>query len=169
MKITLNSFKSWRSIRTYLDKQICDDLIKDLIAAGKDKFDVVGDKILSFTIIQDKEKIDKLNKSTKLDMMKKSSVDIVKRLGKTPDFDIFYGAPTVIMISVKDKSKIIGDLIADVVHKITIAAKDLGLATNWNSFIKYHFTDEMDTSEKELLNIPLNFTPKYVISIGYAQ
>lgn len=169
MKITLKSFKSWRSIRTYLDKQVCDDLVKDLIHAGKEKFDSMGDKLLSFTVIQDKEKIDKLNRVTKLDMMKKSSVDIVKRLGKTPDFDIFYGAPTVIMISVKDKSKIIGDLIADVIHKIIVAAKDLGLATNWNSFIKYHFTDDLSSEDKLLLNIPEDYTPHYVISVGYAN
>lgn len=169
MKIILNSFKSWRSIRKYMDKQVCDDLVTDLIKAGKVKFDSMSDKFLSFTVIQDKEKIEKLNKITKIDMMEKSSVDIVKRLGKTPDFDIFYGAPTVIMISVKDQSKILGDLIGDVVHKIITAAKDCGLATNWNSFIKYHFTDEINTSEKEQLNIPEDFTPYFVISVGYAS
>lgn len=167
MKIKLNSFKSWRSIRTFLDRQVCDDVVKDLISSGRDKLDYMGEKLLSFTIIQDKEKIEKLNNVTKLGMMKKSSVDIIKRLGKTPDFDMFYGAPTVIMISVKKRSKVIGDIIADVVHKIITKAKDLGLATNWNSFVKYHFTDEMSAEDKLQLDIPEDYTPHYVISVGY--
>ncbi|QEN04703.1 hypothetical protein EW093_08280 [Thiospirochaeta perfilievii] len=169
MKMSLNSFKTWRSIRKYMDKQVCDDLIKDLIKAGRAKFDGMSEKFLSFTVIQDKDKLEKLNCITKVDMVKKSTIDIVSRLGKTPDFDMFYGAPTVIMISVKNRTKIIGDLIADVIQKIVMAAKDFGLVTNWNGFIKYHFTDGITTDEKELLDIPEDYTPYYVISVGYAS
>lgn len=169
MKIQLDTFKSWRSIRKCLDKQVCDDMIKEIITAGKDIFDSMGNKLLSFTVIHDKEEMNKLNKITKIDMTEKSSVNIVKKLGKTPDFDIFYGAPTAIMISVKDQTKTIGDKIGGVVYKIVSAAKDCGLVTNCNSFIKYHFTDGVDTVEKEKLNIPPDFTPYCVISLGYVS
>lgn len=168
MKITLNSLRSWRSIRSYLDKQINDDYIRDLIKAGKEKVDVMGDKLLSFTVIQDKEKLEKLNNITKIEMVKKSSVEIVSRLGKTKDFDMFYGAHTVIMISVKDRSKVIGDVIGDVIHKIVTAAKDLGLAASWNGFIKYRFSDGIANEDKELLDIPDDYIPCYAISVGYA-
>lgn len=163
------SFKTWDSIRKYLDKQVCDDVIKDLLKAGKDKFDSMGDKLLSFTVIQNKDQIDELNKITKVDMTKKSDVDIVTRLGKTPDFDIFYGASTVIMISIKDRSKAFGDLCGDVIHNIVSAAKDLGLSAHWNSFVKYHFSDGVKKEEKQSLNIPDDYIPHYVISLGYAK
>lgn len=155
--------KNWRSIRKYLDKQICDDAIKQLLKSGKEKLDIMGDKLWSFTVIQSKEQIDEINKLTKLDMKENSDVDIITRLGKTSDFDIFYGAPTVIMVSVKDKSKGLISICGDSVHNIVNKAKKLGLATNWNSFIKYHFFD------KTTLDIPEDYTPYYAISVGYAN
>ncbi|MGL1892804.1 MAG: nitroreductase family protein [Spirochaetaceae bacterium] len=169
MKKVLDNFRSWRSIRTYLDKQINDETIKQLLKDGKDKLETVGDKVWSFTVIQNKKIIKELNILTKKDMFKKSDVDIINRLGKTPDFDIFYGAPTVIMISVKDKSKAIGDACSDAIHNIITQAKNLGLAANWNSFVKYHFTDNNDPEEKQKLDIPDDYTPYYAISIGYAK
>lgn len=153
----------WRSIRTYIDKQIGEESIKQLLKSGKEKFDNMGNKLWSFTVIQSKEQIEEINKLTKLDMIKKSSVPIIKRLGKTKDFDIFYGAPTIIMVSVKDKSKALGNICGESVHKIVNTAKKMGLSTNWNSFIKYHFFD------KSKLNIPEDYTPYYVISVGYAK
>ncbi len=169
MKIDFSNLKSWKSIRKYLDKQVCDDIIRDLLKAGKEKIDLVGDKLISFTVIQDKEKLEILNNKTKKDMVEKSTVDIISRLGKTPDFDMFNGASTVIMISIKDKSKIFVDIIGEVIHKIVTEAKELGLAAHWNSFVKYHFKDSGDHEILEELSVPENYTPYYVISVGYPK
>lgn len=155
--------KCWRSIRKYIDKQIADETIKQLLKSGKDIVGNVGDKLLSFTVIQGKEQIEEINALTKIDMIEQSEVPIIKRLGKTKDFDIFYGAPTVIMISVKDKSKVLGDLCGNCIHKIIENAKKMGLSTHWNSFVKYHFFD------KDSLDIPEDYTPYYAISIGYSK
>ncbi len=159
--------KTWRSIRSYLDRQINEDSISNLLSISKDKIDKAGDKAWSYTVIQNKKLITNLNKVIKKDMIKKSTIDIIKRLGKTPDFDMFYGAPTVIMISVKDTSKAIGNVCGDVIHKIVNDAKALGLSASWNSFIKYYNLNTIDLEDSETLNIPKDYTPYYAISIGY--
>ncbi len=165
--IMFDTMKTWRSIRSYLDKQIGEDLIKSLITTGSDILNNTKEQFGLFTVIQDKETISELNTSTKSAMKKESTVEIIKRLGKTSDFDIFYGAPTVIMVSVKDKSKLIGDACNDAVQKIVSTAKSLGLTASWNSFVKYCFSEDTSSGVRNDLNIPENYTPCYAISIGY--
>lgn len=142
-----------------MGQQVSDDILKDLINMGK----TVGDKMLSFTVIQNREQLKELNKVAKDKMKVQEEVGIIKKLGKTRDFDIFYGAPTVILISVKEESKKLSKKCNDVIVKISEEAKKLGLAVNWNSFVKFL------ESETELSDIPENHKPVYAISIGYAS
>ncbi|MBN2617917.1 MAG: nitroreductase family protein [Spirochaetales bacterium] len=161
MRKFFDSFKTWRSIRKYLEKQVCEETVGQLLKTGKDMLDSMGEKVLSFTVIRNKETIEELNRVAKKDMTKKSDVNIISRLGKTNDFDIFYGAPTVIMVSVKKGTKRISENCTDIILKIVETAKSLGLATSWNSFIKY--CNEIP------LEVPENYTPYFAISIGYGN
>lgn len=150
----------WKSIRKSIDKQIGEETIKKLLKSGKERLDNLGEKLWTVTIIQGQEQIAEINKLTKQAMTKKSSVPIIKRLGKTKDFDIFYGAPTIIMISVKDRSKALSKICGDSVHRIINNAKNMGIQARWNSFIRYNFFD------KSKLDIPEGYTPYYAIAVG---
>lgn len=159
MRKFFNTSKLWHSIRKFMGQQVSDDILKELISLGKS----VGDKMLSFTVIQSRDQLKKLNIVAKDKMKVQEDVKIIKKLGKTSDFDIFYGAPTVILISVKEESKKLSAKCNSVIVKISEEAKKLGLAVNWNSFVK--FLDPV----KELSEIPEDHKPVYAISLGYAS
>lgn len=105
MNETLKVLKGRRSIRKYLEKQITDEQLNQILEAGMFAPSGMGDQPAIMVVVQKKDLIQKLSKMN------------AEIIGNT-DEDPFYGAPTVVIVLadstrntyIEDGSLVMGNL-----------------------------------------------------------
>ncbi len=99
MRSIIDIIKARRTTRAFKkDEQIKDEDMKIILEAGI--WAPSGHNLQTpfFTVIQNREKIDKLNNLVK-DSGKESKDEITQKMCNNQTLDIFYGAPAIIIIS----------------------------------------------------------------------
>ena len=136
MKETLQDLKNRRSVKEYKKEQIKDEELMEVLEAGMNASSGGNRQTAVFIVVQNKEWIDKLCALN------------AKIAGAPEGFDVFYGAPTVIVVAadassndaIKDGSLCIGNMLN--------AAYALGLGGRWINRADGMLEDELG---KELL------------------
>jgi nitroreductase len=121
MNETIKTIMSRRSIRAYKEEQIKENELKAIIDAGLYAPSAMNQQSWHFTVVQKKELMNKINEVCKIIMQRTSN----------QDFNIFYNAPTVIIISGDDKAiapKNDGSL---AMGNLFLAAESLGIGSCW--------------------------------------
>ncbi len=98
MNQTMETIKNRRSVRKYSPEQIKDDELENILEAAIYAPTGHYDQPWHFTIIQNQDIINEINEGAK-EAMKQMEVEWISRLGSVKDFNIFHGAPTVIIVS----------------------------------------------------------------------
>lgn len=119
MRETVTDIKNRRSVKKYKKEQISDELLMEVLEAGMNAPTGGNRQSPIFIVVQNREWIDKL------------CVLNAKIAGAPEGWDVFYGAPTVIVVaaatttpdSIKDGSLAIGNMLN--------AAYALGLGGRW--------------------------------------
>ena len=119
MKETLQDLKQRRSVREYKPEQISDEELMQVLEAGMNAPSGGNKQSAVFIVVQNREWIDKL------------CVLNAKIAGAPKGWDVFYGAPTLIVVAasrtspdaIKDGSLCIGNMLN--------AAYALGLGARW--------------------------------------
>ncbi len=116
-------------------------------------------------IIQNKELVDHINAEAK-----KASDDIPKfedkiiKWRESKNFNIFYDAPTVIVVSgKKDTVSPFADCCA-AIQNMLITAESLEIGSCWIGLARFFFENQENI---EKINLPANFEPYYAVSLGY--
>lgn len=151
----IKNIKTRRSIRTYLDKPVSDELIDKVTEAGTYAPSGMSRQSATIVVIKDK---------TTRDLISKMNAEVMKR-----DVDPYYGAPVIILV-LADPS--INTYIEDgslVLENMMLAAHSLGLGSVW-----VHREKEMfDSTQGKLLleKWGLNTSLRGVgsIALGYAK
>ncbi len=151
----IKNIKTRRSIRSYLDKPVSDELIDKVTEAGTYAPSGMSRQSATIVVIKDKET---------RDLISKINAEVMKR-----DIDPYYGAPVIILVLadpsintyVEDGSLVLGNMM--------LAAHSLGLGSVW-----VHREKEMFDSPKgkELLEKwGLNTSLRGVgsIALGYPK
>ena len=136
MKETVNDIKMRRSVKEYRKDQISDEELMEVLEAGMNAPSGGNKQSAVFIVVQNREWIDKLCALN------------AKIAGAPEGWDVFYGAPTVIVVAastetadaVKDGSLAIGNMLN--------AAYALGLGGRWINRADGMLEDELG---KELL------------------
>ncbi|MFH2028902.1 MAG: nitroreductase family protein [Nanoarchaeota archaeon] len=148
MNDVIDNIKARRSIRKYLDKRIPEDLIKEIVEAGRFAPSAHNSQPWRFVVIEDKDKIDELSNSVKdwfkkrmkfgkfFGIFNKKIKDEVKSAEKRASSDkdlFFYDAPLVILVCAKD-GKFIPQDCALAAENMMLAARSLGIGSCWIGF-----------------------------------
>ncbi len=136
MKETVIDIQKRRSVKEYKKEQIKDEELMEVLKAGMNAPSGGNNQTAVMIVVQNKELRDELSALNG------------KIAGAPEGFDVFYGAPTVIIVAAK-KGK--GDPIQDgclVMGNLLNAAYALGLGGRWINRIKETF--ETDMGEKLL-------------------
>jgi nitroreductase len=136
MKETLQDIMNRRSVKEYKADQISDEELKSVLEAGMNASSGGNRQPAIFIVVQNREWIDKLCRLN------------AKIAGAPEGFDVFYGAPTLIVVAadksspdaIKDGSLCIGNMLN--------AAYALGLGSRWINRADGMLEDELG---KELL------------------
>ncbi len=163
MNETLRVIKSRRSIRKYKFEQIADSELQTILEAAV--FAPMSEQKWHFTVIQNRDLLDKMVNLIKEDFLNSDSQIMIQRV-KDPIYHTFYNAPTVILISAdKTAPQIECGLAA---QNIMLAAESLNIGSCFILSSGILFKTEQGNNLKKELAIPDNYNYVCTIALGYA-
>jgi len=170
MNETLSTIRERRTTRKFKSKQIKDTELQSIIEAGLYAPSANNKQSWNFTIIQDAALLKELNDAsmeTAKEIATKFPDGPLKKLSSNGKFNIFYKAPTVIIVSGQD------DAIAPLadcsaaMQNMSIAAESLEIGSCWNGIIQVLFKSDSGQKYKNKLRIPEGNTVHFALLLGY--
>jgi len=159
----LRNIKSRRSIRKYRNEQIKDEELEMILESAIYAPTGGNDQPWHFTVVQNKELIDEMNKKCKKAMVE-VPVDWIAKMGKAENLHIFYNAPTVIVVLGKeDATSPLPDCCA-AIQNMLLAAESIGIGSCWIGLARFFFEDKENIKK---LGVPEGYKPYYGVSLGY--
>lgn len=165
---TLNVIKQRRSIRSFKDEQIKEEELQAVLEAGLYAPNA-GDQAWHFTIIQNKELLNRLNIAAK-EAAKKHDFKHLKELGNNEKFNCLYGAPTLVIVSGDEQAPIPLDAdCAAATQNLLLAAESIGLGSCWIFFVLLAFYSPQGLELRKELKIPDGYKPYDSAVLGYKK
>ena len=158
-----------RAVREFTAEPVEEAALRLLIDAAIQAPSAVNQQPWLFTIVSDKELLTRISDEAKAHMLRTSPAALAShhflQILNDPKFDIFYGAPVLIVISAAASPWAIGDC-ALAAENLMLAAHAAGLGTCWIGFAK----DWLGTPEgKAVLMLPEAFIPVAPIIVGHPK
>jgi nitroreductase len=157
-----------RSVREYTTRAVDEEAIRRLIDAAIKAPNAVNQQPWSFTVVRDQGVLDRISRAAKLHMLAAlpatSHSDHFQSLLSNPDFQIFYHAPVLILISATAQGPWIIEDCALAAENLMLAAHASGLGTCWIGFAQGF----LNTPEgKKELALPEAWVPVAPIIVGH--
>jgi nitroreductase len=168
MNETLKVIRSRRSTRLFNSEQIKEEELKEIIDAGIYAPSATNKQPWHFTVVQNKEMLDRLNESFK-ELAKKSDNDYIKRVGEKERFHVFYKAPTVIFVSGDVQNHSAAVDCAAAVENMLIASESMNIGSCWIGFIAYLLNSEEGREFVKELGIPEGYRQIHAVALGYKK
>lgn len=166
MNETLKVIRERRTTRKFKTEQIKEEELQAIIEAGIYAPSAHNQQSWNFTVIQNAELIEEMNTQAK-EAAKNFPDEMIKKMANNDKFHIFYGAPTVVVVSGQDNAMMPQVDCAAASENMLIAAEALDIGACWNGFVGFLFSGEKGAEYKKKLNIPEGFTPYYAVVFGY--
>jgi len=160
--LVLQTIQNRRSIRKFKTEQISEQELQTILDAGIQAPSANNSQSWHFTVVQNQEMIKYMSNTAKAAMVATGEDKLVS-LGQTA-FNIFYNAPTVIIVSgsQKDGSALVNCGAA--IENMLLAAESINLGACWIGFVKFFFANQEGVKK---LQLPENYQPFYAVAIGY--
>ena len=128
-----------RAVREFTSEPVDEGLLRQLIDAAIQAPSAVNQQPWLFTIVRNKELLARISNEAKAHMLRTSPAALASHhflhILNDPKFNIFYGAPVLIVISAAASPWAIGDC-ALAAENLMLAAHAVGLGTCWIGFAK---------------------------------
>lgn len=130
MNEVIQNILSRRSVRIYKEEQISDEDLNLILEAAQYSPSGMNTQTWNFTVIQNKERIQELNSIVK-EVFSNSPIVHLKNQGISPNFNIFYNAPTLVIVT-GDKATGMEQIdCAMAIQNMFLAANSLGIGSCW--------------------------------------
>jgi nitroreductase len=159
-----------RSTRDYTAEPVSEKIIQELVDAAIQAPTAVNAQPCTFCVVRDRNVLHAISQEAKAHMLKTTPVGLMSHhfsdILNDPNFDIFYRAPALILIStVADIPWAVEDC-ALAAENLMLAARAAGLGTCWIGFAQGF----LGTSEgKALLKLPAVYRPVAPIIVGHPK
>ena len=168
MNLVLDTIKSRRSNRAFKKEvQVSNEELEKVLEAGIWAPSGHNYQPCFFTVIQNKELISELNYLSK-ESGKAFDDEMIRKMCESETFNLFYGAPTIIIVSHEKNAFTPSEDLSAAVQNILLAGESLGISSCWIGIPRKYFSTITD-NEKEKFGIPKEFTPFHVVALGYAK
>jgi nitroreductase len=159
---TVKTIMERRSIRKYKPQQISEEELNCILDCGLWAPSARNTQNWHFTVIQNGGLISWMNEKTKENMAAGG-----RQTSK--DFNVYYNAPTVILISGDANDSWMTDNCAYAVENMCLAAQSLGIASVIIGMARFLFgTSETGAYTKEF-GVPEGYKPLYAVCFGYSD
>jgi nitroreductase len=159
-----------RAVRAYDAKPLPKETVESLLQAAVQAPSAMNQQPWAFVIIQGAELLRQFSERAKASLLESmdshSPLHEYRDMLGNPDFDIFYGAGTLIVICAKSAGLNTAEDCCLAAQNLMLAACDLGLGSCPIGFARQW----LSRSEiKEELGIPSDFTPIFPVIVGYPK
>jgi nitroreductase len=158
-----------RSVREFTSQPVADETIRGLIDAAIHAPNAVNQQPWTFTVVRDQTVLTRLSDDAKRHMlanMPDRHADHFRARLSDPNFQIFYHAPALIIISALEHGPWIVEDCALAAENLMLAAYADGLGTCWIGFAQSF----LNTSEgKKALELPAAWVPVAPIIVGHPK
>ena len=155
-----------RSIRKFKSQQISEEQLETILTCGFRAPSGGNCQAWYLSVIQDKELLDQIHEAhiRNLPPIEELPPVMEERL-KTPDYNVFFHAPTVIMVSYEIEK---GPLSCGILgQNMVIAAQSLGLGTCYFGGIFQLLLSPAGKPYLDKMKIPEGYDPCFMLGIGY--
>ncbi|MBN1469278.1 MAG: nitroreductase family protein [Fusobacteriaceae bacterium] len=166
MNETLKTILNRRSIRKYKIDQINNNDLDLIIEAGKYAPCGLNQQSSHFTVIQNKKILEKINNICK-EFYLKSGVKTFEQRAKSENFNVYYNAPTFIIVSGDKNSPTYINNGSASLENMLLAAESLGLGSCWIHSLSIVFPTEEGKILKKELGIPDDYNFVGAAIFGY--
>ncbi|HOX24055.1 MAG TPA: nitroreductase family protein, partial [Elusimicrobiales bacterium] len=150
MNKVLEAIKNRRSIRKYLPGQLKQAELDAILEAGSYAPSAHNDQPWHFTVIRDKELLDRISRLSKEGMLA-SKLDWMREMGANEGLHIFYHAPAVVIVSMrKDALSPLVDCSA-AIQNMLVAAESMDIGSCWIGLARFWYSMP---EEVKTLNLP---------------
>jgi len=126
-----------RAVREYADGPVDEATIRRLVEAAIHAPNAVNAQPWAFTVVRDRAALERISREAKAHMLATMSAAYAGRFRprlSDPAFDIFYGAPALVVISARAQELWIVEDCAMAAENLMLAAYSEGLGTCWIGF-----------------------------------
>jgi nitroreductase len=159
-----------RAVREFTPDPVGDEALRQLIDAAIQAPSAVNQQPWSFFVVQDKSLLARISREAKAYMLKTSPTGLVSHhfedLLGDPNFDIFYCAPVLIVISAVAASPWAVEDCALAAENLMLAARAIGLGTCWIGFAQAWLGTP---AGKAALDMPAGYAPVAPIIVGHPK
>lgn len=163
MNETLAVIKKRRSIRKYKAEQIGDAELQAIIESAVYAPNAMNQQKWHFTVIQNHETLDRIADIINQNLLK-SNIEFFVERAKSPGFNVFYHAPTVVIVTADEKAHFVEFDCGAAAENITVAAESLNISSCVIGMSGVLFDSEKSGEIKKELGIPEGY--KFIISIA---
>lgn len=143
-----------RSIRSYESRPVEAEAVEAIMNAAVNSPSARNLQPWHFTVISDRALIDEMEQG-------------VSRIMNDPDRHIFYGAPTVILVSGDSANRWAKMDCGMATQTLLLAAHSLGLGTCVIGFVMQYLGSPEAADTLKKLNLPQGYEPLYAITLGH--
>jgi nitroreductase len=168
MNETLQIIRNRRSMRAFKPEQIKEEELNEILQAAIYAPSATNQQSWHFTVIQNKELIDKLSEDFK-EAARKSGNDYLMKVGENEKFHVFYNAPTVILVSGDETKRSAPVDCAAAVENMLLAAESMDIGSCWVGFIANLLNSEEGKHYLKELGIPEGYRQIHSVALGYKK
>ncbi len=168
----MEAIYSRRAVREFTAEPVDEKTLRQLIDAAVQAPSAVNEQPWLFSIVLDRVLLAQISREAKGHMVKTTAAGLLshshhfQEILNDPNFDIFYHAPVLIVISALAKSPWAVEDCALAAENLMLAARALGLGTCWIGFSQ---TWLGTTEGKAALNLPEAYVPVAPIIVGHPK
>lgn len=153
MNETIRTILNRRSIRVYKQEKIKDEDLQIILNAGLFAPSAMNQQSWHFTVVRNKETLQKINQTVR-DNFLKSGIKRFEEMAKSENFNLFYNAPTLIIVSGDEKAIAPQCDCALALENMFLAASSIGIGSCWIHAITQLSNTEEGNSLISALGIP---------------
>jgi len=153
MNETIRTILNRRSIRSYKQEQIKDDDLQIILKAGLFAPSAMNQQSWHFTVVRSKEILQKINQTVRNNFLK-SGDKRFEEMAKSETFNVFYNAPTLIIVSGDEKAIAPQCDCALAMENMFLAASSIGIGSCWIHAITHLSNTEEGKSLINALGVP---------------
>lgn len=159
-----------RAVREFTAEPVDEKILRQLIDAAIQAPSAVNQQPWSFCVVRDKQLLARVSREAKAHMLRTSPVALVshhfQELLSNPDFDIFYHAPVLIIISSVAESPWAIENCSLAAENLMLTARAAGLGTCWIGFAQTWLGTPDGIAA---LNLPAAYVPIAPIIVGHPK
>ncbi|MDO9390276.1 MAG: nitroreductase family protein [bacterium] len=166
MNQILETIKSRRSIRQFKPEPLKEADLAAILEAGCYAPSAMNGQSWHFTVIQNKELLDRMSVQVR-DLYKDIDSPRIKERLKDPNWQAFYRAPAMVVVSGNKEPKFHQTDCAAATQNMLLAAASLGIGSCWIGIIAQLLDSPLGEKFARELKIPEGYQPLYAVALGY--